>query len=808
MYQKNNKSVPLVESVNNTEDEEIQQSQVSSYSSNSFESIYQTKSQEINAINSLLNILEIDPVDKDKMSTKRFKQKMEQLLLDFTQKITEKINTAYDLDINIINDTVTKNIVTDSKSLKEIIFSLQNRFDSAKAIDEKIQILTILPKRWKFNDVKKYFNCTNYIIREFRKSKETDDGLMVRKRKKYTKISKAMNNAIKNYYLDENNCYTCPGIKQYKRKRSDSEQIELVQKKLLLYTLRDLYNNFVNDYTGDECLPKFSYFATLKPEECVYAGDPGTHEICVCAEHENIKLKVSALRSKFNYRDLITASVCSTDSRECMLHECKNCPGIKGMRTWIKEFNFDLQKSEINFKRWDTAGSRAFLANYTEKTCQQLNKVLSGLISINLIPGEKLCRECDKALHKMYQKNNKSVPLVESVNNTEDEEIQQSQVSSYSSNSFESIYQTKSQEINAINSLLNILEIDPVDKDKMSTKRFKQKMEQLLLDFTQKITEKINTAYDLDINIINDTVTKNIVTDSKSLKEIIFSLQNRFDSAKAIDEKIQILTILPKRWKFNDVKKYFNCTNYIIREFRKSKETDDGLMVRKRKKYTKISKAMNNAIKNYYLDENNCYTCPGIKQYKRKRSDSEQIELVQKKLLLYTLRDLYNNFVNDYTGDECLPKFSYFATLKPEECVYAGDPGTHEICVCAEHENIKLKVSALRSKFNYRDLITASVCSTDSRECMLHECKNCPGIKGMRTWIKEFNFDLQKSEINFKRWDTAGSRAFLANYTESKSSFLDNLFSDVWNLTLHSYIADSQKIIYLIVKKNCKLILV
>lgn len=209
------------------------------------------------------------------------------------------------------------------------------------------------------------------------------------------------------------------------------------------------------------------------------------------------------------------------------------------------------------------------------ETCQQFQNVLSDK-SISLIPGEKICKVCDETLQKMYQAYLESVPQIDPQNNTGEvqEFLSSQEFSSYSGNSFDSVYKTKSQEINAIKNLLNILEIDPLDNDKMSRERFQLKMEQLLLDITHKITEKINAAYDLNITIFDNTVTNNIVTDSKSLKDIIHTLQNRFNSVKSIDERIHILTILPQSWTSYDVTKYFNCTGYIIREFRKSKETD------------------------------------------------------------------------------------------------------------------------------------------------------------------------------------------------------------------------------------------
>ncbi|XP_043274643.1 uncharacterized protein [Venturia canescens] len=185
------------------------------------------------------------------MSAKRFEKRTKELLHEVSQKIAEKINRVYGLNIKIFNNTVTENLVEDSKSLRDIIHSLQDKFNNADTIGEKVQLLSILPQAWEFKDVKKYFNCTNYIFREYRKSKQTHGDSTVRKRKKYWKVSNAMRETITNYYLDERNCYICPGIKQYKRKRChNSGQEELVQKKMLLYTLRDLYQNFINDYSG------------------------------------------------------------------------------------------------------------------------------------------------------------------------------------------------------------------------------------------------------------------------------------------------------------------------------------------------------------------------------------------------------------------------------------------------------------------------------------------------------------------------------------------------------------------------------
>ena len=48
---------------------------------------------------------------------------------------------------------------------------------------------------------------------------------------------------------------------------------------LLLDDLKMLYKKWINEHGTDEKIPSFSYFASLRPKECVLAGGPGTHTV-------------------------------------------------------------------------------------------------------------------------------------------------------------------------------------------------------------------------------------------------------------------------------------------------------------------------------------------------------------------------------------------------------------------------------------------------------------------------------------------------------------------------------------------------
>lgn len=60
------------------------------------------------------------------------------------------------------------------------------------------------------------------------------------------------------------------------------------QKKLILSNLKDLYALFKKEYPSVKI--GFTKFSMLRPSHCVLAGSSGTHTVCVCIYHQNVKL--------------------------------------------------------------------------------------------------------------------------------------------------------------------------------------------------------------------------------------------------------------------------------------------------------------------------------------------------------------------------------------------------------------------------------------------------------------------------------------------------------------------------------------
>ena len=116
-------------------------------------------------------------------------------------------------------------------------------------------------------------------------------------------------------------------------------------------------------------LPSHYYFYSLKPPECIRAEDPGSHTICVCAEHEDVNLILHALSRKLKSKNLIAGAVCDDESVNCMIGDCGNCPGKSGVLYLfdkiLKELDIELKHGKIkyNFRYFLFFSQNLFLRN-------------------------------------------------------------------------------------------------------------------------------------------------------------------------------------------------------------------------------------------------------------------------------------------------------------------------------------------------------------------------------------------------------------------------------------------------------------
>ena len=171
----------------------------------------------------------------------------------------------------------------DSKSEdSEIIRQLKEKFQSSER-SIRVQILTILPQ-------------SSHCITQ-------------------TKVD-----FVVSFYESDESSWLMPGMKDFVSvKLLDGKRVH-IQKRLILSNLQELFQNFKEKHTTASI--NFSKFAELRPKYCILAGESGTHSVCICTIHRNIKLMLDALKlpSPFTtYQECLAWLTCNPATPGCHL---------------------------------------------------------------------------------------------------------------------------------------------------------------------------------------------------------------------------------------------------------------------------------------------------------------------------------------------------------------------------------------------------------------------------------------------------------------------------------------------------------
>ena len=92
---------------------------------------------------------------------------------------------------------------------------------------------------------------------------------------------------VTTFYHQDDISRTMPGKKDCLSINVEGKRVK-IQKILILANLKEVYAQFKQNYPDKKI--GFSKFAMLRPKECVLVGASGTHQVCVCAIHNNVKL--------------------------------------------------------------------------------------------------------------------------------------------------------------------------------------------------------------------------------------------------------------------------------------------------------------------------------------------------------------------------------------------------------------------------------------------------------------------------------------------------------------------------------------
>ena len=135
--------------------------------------------------------------------------------------------------------------------------------------------------------------------------------------------------------------------------------------------------------------------------------------------------------------------------------------------------------------------------------------------------------------------------------------------------------------------------------------------------------------------------------------------------------------------------------------------------------------------------------------------------------------------------------FQAFAELRPKHCILAGASGTHAVCVCTIHQNVKLMMLELQLAHipTYHHCLAKIMCNPPLPRCYLSECDACPGIVKF-TLLDDNDVD----QIVYKQW-VSTDRSTLETRA-SAEEFVDTFCEKLELLRPHSFIATEQASFY------------
>lgn len=246
----------------------------------------------LQAVNNALPAFGISPIYASKLDNR--KQHQQQKLIKLTANISSPSMSSLGIE-PLLNQTLE----TEDKArlFDEFMDQLKTKFQELEKPADKIQLLTVLPESLTMRYIQDQFKTTLHMVQRAKELLHNNGPLSRPEPKIGRKMSDELKKAVVDYYCNDDVSRVLPGI-------NDCVTVnrEKVQKRLMMCTLRECHAGYNEHHAGDESKKiSFSQFALLRPKNCVQPGSSGTHAVCVCTIHQNVKLIIHGanISSKF-----------------------------------------------------------------------------------------------------------------------------------------------------------------------------------------------------------------------------------------------------------------------------------------------------------------------------------------------------------------------------------------------------------------------------------------------------------------------------------------------------------------------------
>lgn len=382
-------------------------------------------------------------------------------------------------------------------------------------------------------------------------------------------------------------------------------------------------------------------------------------------------------------------------------------------------------------------------------------------------PGQKLCVNCLKNVNE----NNSE---------TDTEEPCETDTEFYDVSTDRSI-------LNESASLLGISPVKHVGKrDQISYAKQKAKKMKL------SIIDKMANVCQVNVNDLTNEKS-NECTKCQDMDQFVIQLKEKISSSNTYSDKIKLLTLTPESWSIAKTVQEFGVSEHLVKRARKVKSEKGLLGEPEAKRGHGFSDEIIKKVVEIYESDDYSRMCPGKKDCVSVKIDNIKM-LKQKRLLLATQKDLYYEFKEK--NPDIKIGLTKFYEYRPKWCVPVTSSGSHSVCVCSYHQNVKLMCVHLPVKLDYKDLINKIVCDNTKRDCMFHLCQGCPPKDSLLIFLnslfEEGEIDLTDN-ISYKQWVSTG-RTTLVDLICSYSEFTERLCNMIFDLSQHHYIKEAQSL--------------
>lgn len=277
---------------------------------------------------------------------------------------------------------------------------------------------------------------------------------------------------------------------------------------------------------------------------------------------------------------------------------------------------------------------------------------------------------------------------------------------------------------------------------------------------------------------------------------MINQLKWKFQSLEKSDkcERYRVLTTLPKSWSLRKIIREFGVSMYeaqttkILIETKGFMTHPDPIVHPK----ARIDPTMAKSVEEIFLNDDISKMCPGRQDFKIVRLENNKKVQIQKRLALMTLKEAYEEFKLRFVKHNI--GFSKFATLRPPQVVIPGASGTHAICVCMQHQNVKLMTDVLNSfgiEVTYKQFMQLMICSPAEENCYQHKCAKCPGMTNIHQFLVPVLEKLNVDHLEFAQWCST-DRYQLEKISKASEDFISIYENELKKLIPHSFLSKSQ----------------